>query len=63
MMLVRKIGSRGYSQLMSVSPVDGRYGDKVAPLAGYFSEWALMKYRIVVESQWLLHMLQNKIIP
>lgn len=51
------------SSLTAVSPLDGRYLDKAAPLSPYFSESALMKYRIIVESQWLLHMLENKIIP
>lgn len=50
------------SSLTAVSPLDGRYIDKAAPLSPYFSEAALMKYRIIVESQWLLHMLENKII-
>ena len=63
MKILSRVGRYRFSQLMSVSPVDGRYADKTAPLADYFSEWALMKYRIVVESQWLLHMLHNKIIP
>ena len=38
------------SYLRAVSPLDGRYVDKVAPLSRYFSESALMKYRIIVES-------------
>lgn len=50
------------SSLTAVSPLDGRYADKAAVLGPYFSESALMKYRIIVESQWLLHMLDNKII-
>ena len=45
------------SYLRAISPLDGRYVDKVAPLSRYFSESALMKYRVIVESQWLLHML------
>jgi adenylosuccinate lyase len=51
------------SFLKAISPLDGRYARQVEPLAPYFSEAALMKYRILVESQWLLHMLHNKIIP
>jgi adenylosuccinate lyase len=35
--------------LMSISPVDGRYADKTAPLQAYFSEFALFKYRVKVE--------------
>ena len=35
--------------LNAISPVDGRYADKTAPLQGYFSEFALIKYRVDVE--------------
>ncbi len=35
--------------LMSISPVDGRYSDKTASLQAYFSEFALFKYRVKVE--------------
>lgn len=45
------------SHLTALSPLDGRYSDKTASLSPFFSESALMKYRIIVESQWLLHML------
>lgn len=43
-------------QLRAISPVDGRYADKLAPLRDYLSEWALMRYRVLVEAQWLLLM-------
>ena len=62
--MIKLLNSKAtFSFLKAVSPLDGRYHDKVAPLSNYFSESALMKYRIIVESQWLLHMLENKIIP
>jgi adenylosuccinate lyase len=51
-----------FSSLTALSPLDGRYQSKTASLAPYFSESALMKYRIIVESQWLLHMLERGII-
>ena len=37
------------SDLTAVSPIDGRYHNKTAELAGYFSEFALIKYRVKVE--------------
>lgn len=37
------------SSLTAVSPVDGRYGDKVSALRGIFSEYGLLKFRIQVE--------------
>lgn len=41
------------SSLTAVSPVDGRYGDKVSPLRGIFSEYGLLKFRVQVEVRWL----------
>lgn len=35
--------------LTAISPIDGRYRNKTAALANYFSEYALMKYRVKVE--------------
>lgn len=40
--------------LESISPVDGRYFDKVKELKHYFSEFALIKYRVYVETQYLI---------
>lgn len=42
--------------LRAISPIDGRYADKVSPLRDYLSEWALIKYRILVEARWLIAM-------
>lgn len=39
--------------LRAISPLDGRYADKVAPLRDYLSEWALIKYRALVQLRWL----------
>ncbi|MXV92553.1 MAG: adenylosuccinate lyase [Chloroflexi bacterium] len=39
--------------LWAVSPLDGRYADKTAPLREYLSEWALIKYRALVQLRWL----------
>ncbi|QHM70668.1 adenylosuccinate lyase [Mixta intestinalis] len=41
------------SSLTAVSPVDGRYGEKVSPLRGIFSEYGLLKFRVQVEVRWL----------
>ncbi|AUX93119.1 adenylosuccinate lyase [Mixta gaviniae] len=41
------------SSLTAVSPVDGRYGEKVSPLRGIFSEFGLLKFRVQVEVRWL----------
>src|SRR5436190_1602897 len=41
------------SSLTAVSPIDGRYGDKVSPLRAIFSEYGLLKFRVQVEVRWL----------
>jgi adenylosuccinate lyase len=45
--------------LTAISPVDGRYRKQVQHLDEYFSEYALMKYRITVETEYFLF-LANK---
>jgi adenylosuccinate lyase len=39
--------------LSAISPIDGRYGDKSAELRTIFSEFGLLKYRVIVEVRWL----------
>lgn len=40
--------------LTAISPIDGRYRDKVAELGDYFSEFALIKYRLFVEVEYFI---------
>ena len=40
--------------LNAISPIDGRYRNKVEPLAAYFSEEALIKYRVLVEVEYFI---------
>ena len=40
--------------LLAVSPVDGRYASKTEPLREYFSEFALIKYRVRVEIEYFI---------
>lgn len=42
------------THLTAVSSIDGRYGNKTAPLRAYFSEFALIKYRIHVEIEYFI---------
>jgi adenylosuccinate lyase len=42
------------SKLTAVSPIDGRYGAATAPLADYFSEGALIRYRVRIEIEYFL---------
>ena len=40
--------------LTAISPIDGRYRNKAGVLAAYFSEYALMKYRVRVEIEYFI---------
>ncbi|MGI6572984.1 MAG: adenylosuccinate lyase [Fermentimonas sp.] len=42
------------NQLTTISPVDGRYRDKTVDLHPYFSEYALIKYRVQVEVEYFI---------
>jgi adenylosuccinate lyase len=42
--------------LLAISPLDGRYATKVDYLSQYFSEAALMRYRTLVEIEWLIYL-------
>ncbi len=42
------------SPLSAISPIDGRYRNKTAPLANFFSEEALIKYRVLVEVEYFI---------
>jgi adenylosuccinate lyase len=43
-----------FSSLLAISPVDGRYRKKTEELADFFSEWALIKYRLRVEVEYFI---------
>lgn len=42
------------NKLTAISPIDGRYRDKTDELAAYFSEYALIKYRVRVEVEYFI---------
>ncbi len=52
-----------YHPLTAVSPVDGRYRNKTEKLAGYFSEYALIKYRVRVEIEYFIALAEEGIDP
>ncbi|HIE76669.1 MAG TPA: hypothetical protein EYP93_10890, partial [Gammaproteobacteria bacterium] len=45
--------SHPLTALTALSPVDGRYESKVSALRPFFSEFALIRYRLIVEVRWL----------
>lgn len=48
--------------LTAISPVDGRYRSQLAPLAPYFSEYGLIRYRVQVEVEYFLMLAEKKVI-
>lgn len=48
-------------QLTAISPIDGRYHLQTRQLADYFSEYALMKYRLMVEVEYFIAMGEKKL--
>lgn len=50
------------NELLSLSPIDGRYINKVKELVDCFSEYALIKNRVNIEIKWLLFLLEKEII-
>lgn len=51
------------SSLTAVSPIDGRYADKTAPLRPIFSEFGLIHRRVRVEIAWLLALCDEPALP
>ncbi len=45
--------------LNAISPIDGRYAEKTKELSEYFSEYALIKYRVFVEIQYFIALVQT----
>lgn len=44
--------------LTAISPIDGRYEDKTKELSDYFSEFALIRYRVLIEVQYFIALCQ-----
>lgn len=48
-------------RLKAISPVDGRYGERVTELIPYFSEFGLMRYRVHVETEYFIALSQARL--
>jgi len=46
------------NKLSAISPIDGRYRSKVEELAKYFSEFGLIRYRVMVEIEYLIALIE-----
>lgn len=51
-----------HSNLTAISPIDGRYADKVNTLRPIFSEYGLIRYRVQVEVRWLQALAKHALI-
>lgn len=52
-----------FSSLTAISPIDGRYQSKTKELQPYFSEFGLIKYRVIVEVEYLIALVEAGIEP
>ncbi len=50
------------SSLTAITPIDGRYGNKVESLRAIFSEYGLIRARVLVEVRWLQQLAQHPLI-
>jgi len=55
--------ARGLSALTALSPLDGRYAEKLAPLRSHFSEFGLIHNRVRVEIEWLKLLAATPALP
>jgi adenylosuccinate lyase len=51
------------NSLTAISPIDGRYHSKTSELQAYFSEFGLIKYRVLIEVEYFIAMVENEIQP
>ncbi|MBM3916238.1 MAG: adenylosuccinate lyase [Sphingomonadales bacterium] len=50
-----------FNALTAISPIDGRYQSKTAALQAYFSEFGLIRYRVLVEVEYIIALVQSGI--
>ena len=48
--------------LTAISPIDGRYAKQVQNLQEYYSEYALIKYRVIIEIEYLFLLADRKFL-
>jgi adenylosuccinate lyase len=52
-----------FTPLSTITPIDGRYHSKTAALQPYFSEFGLIRYRVLIELEYFIALMQTGIIP
>lgn len=55
------IDDMNFSPLTAISPIDGRYQSKTTELQAYFSEFGLIRYRVIVEIEYFIAMVESGI--
>jgi adenylosuccinate lyase len=56
---LRKVLKMTLTALSAISPIDGRYRNTTSELADYFSEYALIKYRVFVEIEYFIALCEH----
>jgi adenylosuccinate lyase len=51
------------TELSAISPIDGRYRSKTSSLAPFFSEYALIKYRVRIEIEYFIELCETGVKP
>src|SRR5215475_7172982 len=51
------------NSLTAISPIDGRYRHQLQHLDDYFSEYALIRYRVLVEVEYFLFLAKKRFFP
>lgn len=52
-----------FRPLTTITPIDGRYHSKTSGLRPYFSEFGLIRYRVLIEVEYFIALMQTGIIP
>ena len=58
-----KLNQMNFNSLTAISPIDGRYQSKTKELQPYFSEFGLIKYRVIVEVEYFIALVESEIEP
>ena len=53
------MSDKSFSKLSAISPIDGRYSKKTQLYKNIFSEYGLIRYRVLIEIKWLKSLCEN----
>jgi len=52
-----------FTPLSTISPIDGRYHSKTSALQPYFSEFGLIRYRVLIEIEYFIALMKTGVVP